>query len=269
MSCLLAALLALSACARPTGDFGRADPSFTHDRALPAVGGFVARHGREDLVSDFGQTDREGTLRDRAWAIVMPPHARDWLGAILVEGQRTRILPEIDAHYDVGAYHRLLRRDEFRSSEARWSRLVEDMRKDAALAGPFWGEARAVRRDDEARVRAMDGRTDLGPYELRAIYARIDENARVVDWVWRAMRFRLAAYRAAIDRLAVETPTDRLDVVNGAWFALRTAIAAAERGPQPVAIAPVPLPQPSRYGIPVAPGGAAPAAEPGEPLVSK
>ena len=29
-------------------------------------------------------------------ALVAPPHARDWVGDILVEGQRSRLLPEID-----------------------------------------------------------------------------------------------------------------------------------------------------------------------------
>lgn len=220
--------LALAGCGRSTGDFGRAEPNVLDDSWMPAVGDVVARHGRGELVSDFNRTDREGTLRDRAWSIVRAPHAADWLGESLIEGQRTRVLPELDARFDPAGYYAFLRRDRFDSSEARWSRLLVDMRADTQLVGPFWAEARSVREDDRVRLSAADGRRDLGPVELRDAYARIDENARVVDWVWRAMRFRLTAYRMAIDRMMVETPTDRLWEVDRVWDGLKAAIVAAE-----------------------------------------
>ncbi|NLH83263.1 MAG: hypothetical protein GX458_20855, partial [Phyllobacteriaceae bacterium] len=175
--------LALSGCGRETGDFGRARPNSIDDEIKPWLGGMIARHGRDELVSDFNRTDREGTLRDRAWAIVRAPHARDWYGHLLVEGERTRILPEIDSRFDPAGYYAYLRRDEFRSSEARWSRLMTDMRADTELVGPFWNEARRVRDDDRQRLSAVDGRSDVRAEELRDAYARIDENARVVDWV--------------------------------------------------------------------------------------
>ena len=222
------AAVTLTACARDTGDFGRARPNALADRVVPAIGDVVARHGRDELVSDFNRTDREGTLRDRAWALVRAPHVADWFGHSLVELQRTRVLPEIDSRFDPAGYHNYLRRDSFRSSEARWNRLMLDIRADTELVGPFWDEARRVRADDALRLGAVDGRRDVAAEELRNAYARIDENARVVDWVWRAMRFRLAAYRMAIDRMQVETPTDRLWEVNQAWGTLRRAIETAE-----------------------------------------
>ena len=220
--------LALAACARETGDFGRAKPNALDDEVKPWLGGMIARHGRDELVSDFNRTDREGTLRDRAWAIVRAPHVNDWFGHLLVEGERTRILPEIDSRFDPAGYYAYLRRDPFRSSEARWNRLMTDLRADTALVGPFWGEARRVREDDRQRLSTLDGRSDVRPEELRDAYARIDENARVVDWVWRALRFRRAAYRIAIDRMEVETPTDRLWEANRLWEAFGRAIETAE-----------------------------------------
>ena len=226
--CALALPLVLAACGRETGDFGRAAHTPWNDQLRPGAGDFIARHGRGELVSDFNRTDREGTLRDRAWSLVSPPHAADWFGQTLVEAQRTRILPEIDSRFDPAGYYAYLRKDAFVSSEARWNRLVMDMRADTALVSPFWAEARRVREDDRLRLSASDGRNDLKPEELRDAYARIDENARVVDWVWRAMRFRLKAYRMAIDRMMVETPTDRLYEVNNTWNTLRAAIDAAE-----------------------------------------
>ncbi|TBW41000.1 hypothetical protein EYW49_02260 [Siculibacillus lacustris] len=226
---IVAAVLGLAGCGRATGDFGRAERNVVDDSWLPALGDQIARHGRGELVSDFNRTDREGVLRDRAWSLVRPPHARDWFGASLVEWQRTRILPTVDPRFDPDGYYNYLRRDPFRSSEARWNRMIADMRADAALVGPFWAEARRVRDDDRARLGEVDGRRDVAPPELKDAYARIDENARVVDWVWRSMRLRLAAYRRAIDRIEVETPSDRLYTANLAWNALKAAVDAAER----------------------------------------
>lgn len=225
---LLILALALAGCARETGDFGRAQPNTLDDRIKPTVGDFIAGHMRDELVSDFNRTDEENVLRDRAWAIVEPPHVADWYGRILADGQRTRILLEVDSTLDPSSYYGYLRRDPFRSSEARWNRLFADLRADAELVGPFWDEARRVREGDRLRLSALDGRRDVSAEELRAATARVDENARVVDWVWRSLRFRLSAYRMAIDRMEVETPSDRLYEANLAWNALRQAIDAAE-----------------------------------------
>ncbi|MEJ1157984.1 hypothetical protein [Prosthecomicrobium sp. N25] len=230
------ALAALaSGCDRPpggwgrtTGDFGRAEPSVMNDTILPAAGSLVAEYVRGEPVSGFNRTDREDTLRDRAWTLVVPPHANDWIGDLLVEGQRTRLLPEIDHRYNTQAYYNFLRSERFASSEARWSRVLDDMGKDGELVGPFWRLACRVAADDRARMVSLDGRADPAVRELANATARVDENARVVDWVWRAMRFRLASYRSAIDRMAVETPTDRLYQVNVGWSGLQAAIAAAE-----------------------------------------
>lgn len=246
---LLVAGVGLAGCARETGDFGRAPPNALDDRVKPFLGGEIARWGRGELVSDFNRTDREGTLRDRAWALVRAPHAEDWFGHLLVEGQRTRILPEIDSRFVPSGYYAYLRRDDFRSSEARWNRLLLDMRADTGLVGPFWAEARRAREDDALRLRAVDGRNDVAPEELRDAYARIDENARVVDWVWRALRFRLAAYRMAIDRMQVETPTDRIWEVNETWRAFRRAIEVAEADFPAEKRTVAGSPRRSRYGL--------------------
>lgn len=197
---------------------------------MPATGKLVAEWDRREVVSDFNSTDREGALRDRAWALVSAPHVRDWFGATAVELERTRILPEIDYAFDPKGYYNYLRRDPFVSSETRWNRLVADMRTDTTLIGPFWGEARRVRDDDAQRLRALDQRRGGAPEELRNAYARIDENARVVDWVWRAMRLRVVAYRDAIDRMMVETPSQRRGEAEAAWIELRSAIGRAEAG---------------------------------------
>ncbi|MDN3719741.1 hypothetical protein QW131_12595 [Roseibium salinum] len=55
---VLVAATALSACTRPTGDFGRAKPSVIHDDLMPAVGNEAARL-RGDPVSKFNYTNDE------------------------------------------------------------------------------------------------------------------------------------------------------------------------------------------------------------------
>jgi hypothetical protein len=54
-------------------------------------------------------------------------------------------------------------------------------------------------------------------------WARVDENNAVMDWVWRALDYRLRAYRFAIDRLEVETPSRQLYDANRAHMALAAA----------------------------------------------
>jgi hypothetical protein len=224
---LMVVAIALTGCARPTGDFGRAEDSVIHDSVLPFAGDHMARWRGEE-VSRFNRTDTEATLRDRAWQLVRPPHVDDWYGHVLVEGQRTRVLPELEGLLSIRAYYEYLRSTRFTSSEARYAQLIEDINADAALVGPFWHEARAVRRADRLRFEAADRRADLSPLELRNATARVEENARVVDWTWRMLRFRLDAYRHAIDRIQVETPSDRAFEAGEAWVRLSKAIATAE-----------------------------------------
>lgn len=239
---------ALAGCGRPTGDFGRAEPSVINDTLMPFAGGAIAKYGREEQVSGFNHTDREEAMRDTAWSLIMPPHVGDWITESVVELQRTRILPTMDSRFDPRAYYAFLRREQFRSSDTRWSRVISDMRTDAQLIGPFWQASRAVREDDRSRLQALDARRDLAPSELSDAYARIDENARVVDWVWRSMRLRLSAYHGAIDRLAVETPSDKRVDAMAALKDLQDAIAAAEKeGGLMAASRPVARGRSSRY----------------------
>jgi hypothetical protein len=249
---LLALAVPLAACDRPTGDFGRAEPGILHDEWMPALGNTIADRGRGELVSDYNKTDHEKTLRDRAWSLVSPPNLNDWVGRTLVEYQRTRILPEMDGRFDDKAYYAILRSERYTSSETRWQRVIDDMRTDAQLVGPFWKEVRKVRADDDARMHTVDGRPDLTPGELHDAYARVEENARLTDWVWRAMRFRLKSYRICIDRMLIETPTERQWEINRTWGDLQTAIALAEQNTHELRFARVADagPRPSRYTSP-------------------
>ncbi len=231
--------LGLAACGRPTGDFGRARPSALHDDLLPAAGAAIARRYGEP-VSAFNLTDDERELRDRAWTFVRPPHAGDWWMATEVEGQRTRVSPVADPGFDPARYYDHLRSDPFRSSEARWSRVMEDITADALLVPPFCDVAARVRRADVERLAAARRVASPEPWVIEA-EERVFENNEVMSWAWRAREYRLASYRIAIDRLQVETPSDRLFEANRAFAAL--AGAYCEGAP---AAGSLPAPQPRR-----------------------
>lgn len=226
---LVATFLALAGC-RQTGDFGRAEPNIINDTLMPAAGTVIAEYGRREQVSHFNGTDREQLLRDRAWALVMPPHVGDWITETVVELQRSRILPAMDSRFDPRAYYAFLRNDRFRSSEARWQRFIADMTADRMLVGPFWQVAHEQMQDDRLRLQALDARREGTAEELKNAYARIDENARVVDWVWRSLRLRVAAYRNAGERMAVETPSGLWVNAQVALRDLEQAIANAQAG---------------------------------------
>lgn len=235
---LAVVLVAVAACGRPTGDFGRAAPSYLHDTLLPVAGDFIASQARKEPVSAFPLTDDEIELRNRAWAFVRAPHARDWWLDTLVEGERTRILPILkgDAEtaamfpeialpliapaYDRSRYHRYLLSDGRRSTETLWTRVTDDARADTALVPPFCAVAARVRRADVERLGALrrQGLVEAGLHE--GAEARVWENEETISWVWQALGYRGASYRYAIDHLEVEAPSDQLATAERALAGL-------------------------------------------------
>jgi hypothetical protein len=219
LAAIVVALLAAGCGPRPTGDFNRARPTYTHDVIMPSIGHNRAIRRRES-VSDFNLTDDERQLRDRGWTFVRAPQLGDWWQDSMVEQQRTRMGPIVDPSFDPRRYYEWLRAEPFRSSEARWSRVIEDAQGDTMLIPPFCEVAARVRRADVERLAALSRQGEVDVAFETGAYARVDENNAVMDWVWRALTYRLRAYRFAIDRLQVETPSNLLYDTNRAYMAL-------------------------------------------------
>lgn len=239
---LVLVMIAVAACGRPTGDFGRAEPSFLHDTLLPTAGNLVAEYGRKEPVSGFPLTDDEIELRNRAWAFVRAPHVRDWWLDTLVEGERTRILPvlkggdapsaEIVAMfpemalpllspaYDSGRYHRYLLSDGRISTETLWTRVVDDASADTALIPPFCEVAARVRRADVERLGALRRQRLVEARLHDGAEARVWENEETIAWVWQALGYRAASYRSAIDHFQVQAPSSQLFAANRAYDTL-------------------------------------------------
>ncbi|AXS39942.1 hypothetical protein [Breoghania sp. L-A4] len=223
----------LSACARPEGDFGRAQPSVIHDTVMPETGKLIAKV-RGKGVSEFNMTDDERLLRDRAWALIRPPHAADWISAVMVEAQRTRLVDPIDKFLSPDSYYVLLSSERYRSSEARYDRIVADANSDAALIPPFCEVATRVEDLDRERMGTIGRRANLTRQDYAGGVARVEENHNLIAWAKRAMRFRYQAYKIAVDKLEIETPSrEKVWDVNTALRKLAAAILFAEKGCRP------------------------------------
>lgn len=209
--CLLWAAITcalLTACSRPTGDFGRAAPNFAHDHAGPNLGKLFALQ-RKETVSLFARTDEELKLENAAWTIVRPLHAKDWISGSLIEGRRTRIFPDINKTLDYRAYLFWHRIERFNSSEARWNRIIADIRADQGAVSPFYDQARVVYAIDAQRLKFLEETDGIEPIYRKNTRARLLENEQLIDLALRSFQFRYKAYDFAITRMLLEFPSPR------------------------------------------------------------
>ena len=209
--CLLCAAIAcalLTGCSRPTGDFGRAAPSFSHDHVGSNLGKLFALR-REENVSLFARTDEEIKLENVVWTIVRPVHTKDWISGTLVEGRRTRIFPQINKKLDYRAYLFWHRIERFNSSEARWNRIIADIRADQGAIAPFYEQARVIYTIDSQRLKFLEETEGLEPIYRKNTRARLLENEQLIDLALRSFQFRYKAYEFAITRMTLEFPSPR------------------------------------------------------------
>ncbi|CTQ67751.1 hypothetical protein [Roseibium alexandrii] len=220
--------LLLAGCVRPTGDFDRARPSVIHDSVMPAIGDGAARM-REDPVSKFNYTNDEKLLRDRGWTLIRPPWTKDWIGGTMAELARTRVIPETEGRIPPDLYYHYLRSDKFRSSDARFDKIASDATGDADLVMPFCEVALRVREADDERLRVLKNKPLTTEEMYEGAKARVWENRVMIKWVGQALRYRITAYKNALDALEIETPSrDRQWKVNTAIRELQGQVLLAE-----------------------------------------
>ncbi len=239
----LSLCLFVTACARPTGDFERARPSVIHDTIMPAAGDLAANR-RGEPVSKLNYTNDEKLLRDRGWTLIRPPWTKDWIAGTRVELSRTRILPETEGKIAPDLYYTYLRSDKFRSSDARYDKVASDAKGDAKLVWPFCEVALRVEEADKERLRSLASREITTEQLYAGAKARVWENRAIIKWVAQALRYRIKAYRIAVDSLEVETPSgNRVWQANTAIRELEAEVKLAEDGCK----------RDNRYGIVEAP----------------
>lgn len=217
--------LSLSACARPVGDFGRAEPDPLHDGAATAV-----RVWR-DLVepgSVFNLTDEEQEMRDRTWRYLVAPQAYDWFGDSVAELVRIGFQPVRFKPPSRDRYYLWLHGTTFSSSKVRYSRLGDDIEADLGTMIATFESICAVEGIDRQRDIAANGISKLEEKMRRGVATRRAENRAVIGWFSAALTSRYKSYSYALDHLLVETPHAAAIAVDTKLSELEVYVEAAQ-----------------------------------------
>ncbi len=218
----IAGALLLGGCA--SGDFGRVRPSLVSDDMHAWIGTETAvLHGGP--VSLYPLTDDERTLRDLAYPLIEPPYDRNRWFAVLAEYGVARVFHRDWWFYDRRAYSARLMVDYYRSASARYAQLTDDVRNDFVRVDPFFAVARRVLDMDHKRERSLAFVSGLTEPERVNALARIVENRCVIQWVYRSLIERAAAYRYALEHLVIADPSASAAETERALTQLQAAIA--------------------------------------------
>lgn len=217
-------LLTVSACARPVGDFGRAERNVLNDDVMPAIGNGLQKG------SAFNLADQEIEMRDRVWRYLVAPHAYDWFGDIAVEFQRTRITPISNEPLKTRKYYDWLHRERFASSRVRYTRIEEDAIADIGMMPSAFASVCAVIELDRQRGIASNQIAGLEDQVSVNAASRQAENRLVIEWFARSVWYRFESYSYALDHLLVETPHEEAVSANARLSDLAVWVEAAERG---------------------------------------
>jgi hypothetical protein len=243
---IAAVLLAATAadCAQLEGDFARPRPNVIRDEAMPIVGGaFAAVRG--EPVSTFAMTDDERQLRERAYAFLAPPEGFKFLSLPVAELRASRTLPtDGPLEPSPGAYTNALVSYQYRSTTARWQRLIDDIRSDRDRLGPVMRVAEHVIEMDRVRRDSFKFVQSMTSPERDQAIARINENAKLIDDVRSALAQRIEIYRHAMEHLLIAQPAP---VAIEAERALKSLMERAESSvfalkPEPMVAVPPPAP---------------------------
>jgi hypothetical protein len=196
--------LVLSGCSS-IGDLGELDPHPVKDGIHDWVGQEAAFRGGAP-ISAFNLTDDEHTLRDLAFPLIEPAYDRQRWDAVVYEWGDKHSFQHALWNYDPTAYYRKLQNQLYRSTAARYSQIIDDIRDDLVRIPPFFMAARKIADLDRRRAATMAQIPNLSPPERFNAQARIAENSLTIAWVHTSLDQRCASYRFAIERLAVAEP---------------------------------------------------------------
>jgi hypothetical protein len=168
----------------------------------PAV---AERHGEAE--SAFRLTDDERLLRDLAYPLIEPPYERQRWYSVLNEYGTSGIFQPDWWRYDESAYATEMFDFPARSSETYYARLIEDIRNDNVRIGPFAMIARRVSDMDLKRDKSLRYVSNLSPREHGHAVARMGENSLIARWVHQSLTERTYAYRYALERLVISSPS--------------------------------------------------------------
>ncbi|MBV9347710.1 MAG: hypothetical protein JOZ70_12070 [Pseudolabrys sp.] len=178
------------------GDFGQIKPSLVREDVHDWVGGIGGP------ISGFQLTDDERQLRDLAFPLMQQPLDRQQPYSI---AQEYGALPANVS----GPYPFVLLSTRFRSPEARYAQLIDDVRNDSTRAPAFFENAARVIDMDRKRERSLQYVPGLSIVERDNAITRMRENYTVVRAVQDSLRHRVHDYHFALGRLVIATPSPR------------------------------------------------------------
>jgi hypothetical protein len=218
------ALLAVSGCSG-LGDYGRLHPDLQSD----FIHDWVGRDAASSVgapVSNYYLTEDERTLRDLAFPLIEPPYDRQRWDAVISEYGINREVRHGPWAESRTFYFAQLEAVDFRSSTARYNRLIDDIRNDIVRIEPFFLVARRVVELDRRREASATHIVDLTPAERANADARVGENSLTIAWVSNSLRERCANYRYALEHLSVAEPEPAAAEADRALALLQQKIAA-------------------------------------------
>jgi hypothetical protein len=199
---LFGALALATPAPAQTGDFGRPKPSLLE-------GLFPKQFWKGPVTgySGYPLTDLEEELRDRSYVLIRPNEPRGKWNIYIAGFQLAHLLPPGMIDYDHTEYGRMLLSTLARSEASSYNRLIEDMASDGALVGPFVATACTIYDLDLKRQRSLAYVNELTEGETENALGRMRENRMITAWVQRALHWRLASYRYALERLVISVPS--------------------------------------------------------------
>jgi hypothetical protein len=202
---LLGALIALAGCGTPNGDFGEVRPLLASDMTHDWLGPTAA--ARADVApSLFQLTEDERTLRDLAFPLIQPPYDRQrWDNVLREYGVIGDYRP---GPFDRTAYAAHLLPADYRSPDARYAQLADDIRNDITRLPAFFETASRVIDVDVKRLKSLSFIREMSPYERENALRRIRENALILAWVRDCLAKRISSYQFALERLVISTPSN-------------------------------------------------------------
>jgi hypothetical protein len=219
---LMGAML-LGGCAL-NGDFGRVRDELATDDMHAWVGRDAVR-GIGGKPSEFRLTDNERRLRDLAYALIEPPYDRNRWDSVFAEYGLEG--PPGAAPIDRTVYWTHLDAPHRRSEVSSYAQVDADVRNDVVRIEPFFATAARVvdidhrRADSLGFVANSSGLSDADADNARS---RINENTAVVAWVCRSLKERATAYRYALERLVISTPSSNAVEVERSLTLLQSRI---------------------------------------------
>jgi hypothetical protein len=231
LALVVLAVVLLSGC-NSIGDFGRLQQGFVTDDIHDWVGQEAAVSAGAPISLDK-LTDDERTLRDLAFPLIEPSYDRQRWDAVLYEYGVKHEFQIALWVIDPSAYYRHLMAADYRSTIGRYNKLIDDTRDDVVRIAPFFDLAHRVVDLDRRRRMSMDYLPDIGPADRFNALARVDENTLTIAWVQNSLAQRCAAYRFALDHLAVSEPNAIAAQADLALTQLQQQIAMNQLVPAP------------------------------------